>query len=232
MKAFLTAIYKFIMIWGLFKIEDCVLISPISKDNVPKSFSQLFKKFRQRPLKDQYSLLLRIIRGYLVSGKLDESAWPLVDRGVRLQKHHGYISVGRFVKFEGNCQIVVSGTEKKLAKFCIGEFSSIGPSTVINVADRLDIGERCLISWNCDIMDTSFHKIRVLEGEAEQPVNKPVEIGNDVWIGAHCLILPGATIGDNCVIGAGSVVTGVIPPNSLAAGNPARVIRQIAGWER
>ncbi|HEX7757448.1 MAG TPA: DapH/DapD/GlmU-related protein, partial [Niabella sp.] len=56
---------------------------------------------------------------------------------------------------------------------------------------------------------------------------QPVTIGNNVWVGGNATILPGVTIGDNCVIGAGSVVTKDIPANSLAVGNPARVIRQI-----
>lgn len=55
----------------------------------------------------------------------------------------------------------------------------------------------------------------------------PVTIGNSVWIGCNVSILPGVTIGDNCTIGAGSVVTRDIPANSLAAGNPCRVIRGI-----
>ena len=55
----------------------------------------------------------------------------------------------------------------------------------------------------------------------------PVTIGNDVWIGANCTILPGVTIGDRCVIGAGSVVTHDIPADHLAYGTPCRVIRRI-----
>ncbi len=56
---------------------------------------------------------------------------------------------------------------------------------------------------------------------------KPVYIGSDCWLGANVVICPGVTIGDNCVIGAGSVVTRDIPANSFAAGNPCRVIREI-----
>ena len=56
---------------------------------------------------------------------------------------------------------------------------------------------------------------------------KPVTIGNDCWFGANVVVCPGVTIGDNCVIGAGSVVTRDIPPNSFAAGVPAKMIRMI-----
>lgn len=61
---------------------------------------------------------------------------------------------------------------------------------------------------------------------------KPVKIGNDCWLGANVLVCPGVTIGDGCVIGAGSVVTRDIPPMLFAAGDPARVIRPITDADR
>jgi maltose O-acetyltransferase len=54
---------------------------------------------------------------------------------------------------------------------------------------------------------------------------QPVEIGTDCWVGIGVCILPGARLGDRCVVGAGAVVTGEIEPNTVAVGNPARVIR-------
>lgn len=59
-----------------------------------------------------------------------------------------------------------------------------------------------------------------------------ITIGDNVWIGGSCVVLPGVTIGSNCVIGAGSVVTKDIPDNSIAAGNPCRVLRQITEEDR
>ena len=56
---------------------------------------------------------------------------------------------------------------------------------------------------------------------------RPVRIGRDVWIGGGAIILPGVTIGDRAVIGAGSVVTKDIPPNTVAVGNPCRVVREL-----
>lgn len=60
----------------------------------------------------------------------------------------------------------------------------------------------------------------------------PITIGNNVWIGGSVVILPGITIGDNVVIGAGSVVTKNIPANSLAVGNPCRILREITNADR
>ena len=55
----------------------------------------------------------------------------------------------------------------------------------------------------------------------------PIRIGNNVWIGAHSVVLPGVTIGDNVVIGAGSVVTKDLPSNVVAIGNPCKVLREV-----
>ena len=60
----------------------------------------------------------------------------------------------------------------------------------------------------------------------------PITVGNNVWFGGGVKVLPGVTIGDNCVIGAGSVVTKDIPANSLAVGNPCRVLRPITEADR
>lgn len=56
---------------------------------------------------------------------------------------------------------------------------------------------------------------------------RPIIVGNNVWIGANVTVVPGVTIGDNCVIGAGSVVTKDIPDNTVAVGNPCKVIKSI-----
>lgn len=56
---------------------------------------------------------------------------------------------------------------------------------------------------------------------------RPITVGNNVWIGGNVCVLPGVTIGDNCVIGAGSVVVKDIPANSVAAGNPCKVIKTL-----
>ena len=62
--------------------------------------------------------------------------------------------------------------------------------------------------------------------------NVPVRIGSNVWIGAGAILLPGVTVGENSVIGAGSVVTHDIPPNVVAVGNPCRVLREISDRDR
>lgn len=87
-------------------------------------------------------------------------------------------------------------------------------------------GDNVFIAPNCGFY-TAGHPLEASQRNQGLEYARPITVGNDVWIGAHVCVLPGVTIGDNCVIGAGSVVTRDIPSNSLAVGNPCRVIRKI-----
>ncbi|AWK52732.1 galactoside O-acetyltransferase [Clostridium beijerinckii] len=96
------------------------------------------------------------------------------------------------------------------------------------IVDDIDvyIGENVMIAPNVTITPTG-HPV---DSDLRRPGTQfsiPVRIGNDVWIGSNAVILPGITIGDNSVIGAGSVVTHDIPENVVAVGNPCRVLRKI-----
>ncbi len=88
------------------------------------------------------------------------------------------------------------------------------------------IGDNVLIAPNVTIATACHPTSPTLRREALQ-YNLPVFIGNNVWIGSGALIMPGTKIGDNSIIGAGSVVTHDIPENVIAAGNPCRILREI-----
>lgn len=108
------------------------------------------------------------------------------------------------------------GEDTRIHGACIHAYSSIV------------IGKRCLIAANTQIVDGSGHDLCL-----DTPEHRiltigtalPIVIEDDVWVGMNCIVLPGVTIGRGSVIGAGSVVTKDIPPGTVAAGNPARVIR-------
>ncbi len=108
----------------------------------------------------------------------------------------------------------------------IGENFFANMNFVVLDGARVTIGDNAFIAPNVGIY-TAGHPMNADERNAGLEYAYPVTIGNNVWIGAQTAILPGVTIGDNCVIGAGSVVTKDIPANSLAVGNPCRVIRKV-----
>jgi len=94
----------------------------------------------------------------------------------------------------------------------------------------VEIGDGSLVAPNCIISDSDFHVIWPPKNRGHSDstsADRPVRIGRNVWLGLNVVVLKGVTIGDNSVIGAGSVVTGEIPPNVIAAGAPASVIRQL-----
>lgn len=126
-------------------------------------------------------------------------------------------------------------------QFDYGVFTSVGDNFYANfnftVLDTcpITIGDNVFFGPNCTLA-TAMHyfnpvKRRMRFREDGTPYDleygKPIKIGNDCWIASNVVICGGVTIGNNCVIGAGSVVTRDIPDNSLAAGNPCRVIREI-----
>lgn len=111
---------------------------------------------------------------------------------------------------------------------------------------NIEVGENFYANFNCTILDgakvtfgdnvfiapgcgfyTAGHPLDVKQRNLGLEYAYPIKIGNNVWIGAQCIILPGITIGDNTVIGAGSVVTKDIPANVVAVGNPCRIIKQL-----
>ena len=97
--------------------------------------------------------------------------------------------------------------------------------TVLDEA-TVTIGDDCFIGPNVSIY-TACHSTDPTERNTRREWAEPVTIGDNVWIGGSVTILPGVTIGDNVTIGAGSVVTKDIPSNSVAVGNPCKVIKQI-----
>ncbi|HRL51154.1 MAG TPA: sugar O-acetyltransferase [Enterococcus aquimarinus] len=89
------------------------------------------------------------------------------------------------------------------------------------------IGDHVMIAPNV-VIATGTHPIHPELRRKEAQFNLPVHIQDNVWLGAGCLVMPGVTIGENSVIGAGSVVTKDIPANVVAVGNPCRVLRDIS----
>lgn len=115
-------------------------------------------------------------------------------------------------------------------RIIIGEGCGISGSTIYAM-DSITLGNNVLIGGNCKIIDNDFHPIDIEHRRAgldEQYAQRaPIRIGNDCFIGANSIILKGTVLGNNVVVGAGSVVHGHFPDNCIIAGNPAKIIRKI-----
>lgn len=113
------------------------------------------------------------------------------------------------------------------AEIIIGCDNWLNNNTSLCAVRSIRIGNLCRIGDFVAIMDADFHEINPATRNRSVGTIKPVSIGNNVWIGSRVMVLKGASIGDNSVIAAMSVVTSAIPANCIAAGVPAKVIRKI-----
>ncbi|MET7280381.1 DapH/DapD/GlmU-related protein [Kribbella sp. NPDC005582] len=150
--------------------------------------------------------------------------WPL-QGNVLEALTDGRLEVGEHAMFEPNVWITV-GDEAKVR---------IGAGTILNIAvmvaalELVEIGAHCMLANGCFVTDSN-HRF----DDPERPVpwqgfdsKGPTRIGDNVWLGANVVVTSGVTIGERCVVGANSVVTRDLPPYSIAAGAPAKVLRTI-----
>jgi acetyltransferase-like isoleucine patch superfamily enzyme len=128
----------------------------------------------------------------------------------------------------------------------LGDYALLNGVRVI-CDSSVEIGDYALISWGVVLMDTyrvpfdrdarrdvlrnvAAHRPRGIRGGGPWPA-RPIRIGKNVWIGADACVLPGVTIGEGSVVGTRSVVTQDVPPYTIAAGNPARIVRRLEPGE-
>ena len=110
----------------------------------------------------------------------------------------------------------------------IGENFYANHNLIILDGNKVKFGNNVFIAPNCGFY-TAGHPLDAERRNKGLEYAKPIEIGNNVWIGGNVVVLPGVKIGDNSVIGAGSVVNKDIPANVVAVGNPCKVIKEIKG---
>ena len=123
----------------------------------------------------------------------------------------------------------------------IGNYALLHGAWIICDAE-VEIGDYALISWNVVLMDNTRacadpkrrreELMHLARAEKRRPTAacdpQPIRIGRNVWIGFDCCVLPGVSIGEDSVVGARSVVTSDVPPRTIVAGNPARIIRTLS----
>jgi acetyltransferase-like isoleucine patch superfamily enzyme len=162
-----------------------------------------------------------VVRG-LIYLKVCNTGILNVGRNLTILSGSGYNPISRNIR----SQIVVEND----AKLSIGNYCGFS-SVSIWAHESIAIGSNVSIGADSIILDSDAHSLnfldrRHLETDMTKKISAPIKIGNDVLIGARCFILKGVTIGDRAVIGAGSIVTKDVPEDSIAAGNPARILKR------
>ena len=150
--------------------------------------------------------------------------WPL-HGNVLEALQDGRLEIGANTLFEPNVWITVGDD----AQVRIGEGTFLNIAVMVAAARLVEIGSHCMLANGCFVTDAN-HRF----DDPDTPVpwqgfdsRGPTRIGDNVWLGANVVVTSGVTIGERCVIGANSVVTQDVPPFSIAAGVPAKVLRAV-----
>jgi acetyltransferase-like isoleucine patch superfamily enzyme len=137
----------------------------------------------------------------------------------------GRLTVGEGTLFEPGCWLTLSPE----ARIEIGEGCFLNRGTMLAAMERIEVGDHVMFANGCFVGDAD-HRY----DDPDEPITwqgfaprGPVRIGSNCWFGVNCVVTGGVTIGDRCVVGANSVVTQDLPPGTIAAGVPAKVIREI-----
>ena len=150
--------------------------------------------------------------------------WP-VHGNVLEAFREGRLEVGEHTLFEPHVWITAPGDAR--VRIGAGSFLNIG--VMVASQSLVEIGDHCMFANGCFVSDAN-HRFDDLDSPvtAQGFTSKgPTRVGDNVWCGANVVITSGVTVGDRCVIGSNSVVTEDLPPLTIAAGAPARALKQI-----
>ena len=146
-------------------------------------------------------------------------------------RRRGIIKIGDDVYISGKIDIAFNSALGLNPQLVIGNHTFIGHQCKFSISKSIVIGDHCLIAGDNSFFDNDGHPldpIKRRQGHRITPDDvHPIVIGNDVWIGTGCKIMKGVQIGDRSIVGAASVVTKSVPPDSVVAGNPARIIHTL-----
>jgi carbonic anhydrase/acetyltransferase-like protein (isoleucine patch superfamily) len=150
-------------------------------------------------------------------------------RAVEIPRNHTEIEIEAGASLDRGVVLLCSGAPGKDPKIRIGTGTYINRHSILDAAERLEIGRECAIGPGCYLTDHD-HKFSQNASPLSLPlVSLPTRIEDRVWLGANVVVLKGVTIGEGTVVGAGSVVTKSLPPHCVAVGVPAQVIRVFDG---
>lgn len=144
----------------------------------------------------------------------------------------GTIRLGEGVRLSGKPSILFGNRFRDRPELIVGDHTFIGHECTFRIADSVRIGRHCLLAGGVVVQDFDGHPLDALQRRAGEPTPldqiREVTIEDDVWIGGRATILKGVTIGARSIVAAGAIVTKSVPPDSIAAGNPARIVRRLA----
>jgi acetyltransferase-like isoleucine patch superfamily enzyme len=146
-------------------------------------------------------------------------------RQIEIPRNHGSIEIAAGVSLDRGVVLLCTGIETASIKIRIGAGTYINRNTMLDASQLLEIGANCAIGPGCYLTDHDHGLEPSLTPLGQPLISAPTRLGNEVWLGAHVVVLKGVTIGDRAVIGAGSVVTRDVPADAIAVGVPARVVR-------
>ena len=202
--------------------------------SIPKSFyvswrlTDFISAFRL-PCVVRYNTVLHCLSGHIVLSKAVKSKliFGIGDCSIYDKRHNrSILDIKGTVNISG---AVCIGPSAKISVGHRGQLSFHGSfrnsaGVTIVCQNRIDFYERVRVGWDTLFTDTDFHETILTESNTINVSTKPILLGNNVWVGSRCMILKGTEIANNCIIGAGSIVTkSFLQESCLIAGNPASV---------
>ena len=187
--------------------------------------------------RDHRPLAIKRLSAWLETRYIEQFIRPQLEvmgrRGMIMKPWHFHIH-GSGIEF-GDEVHVVAGRDRPVrittwqqspnARVAIGDYALLCPGVRIDCANGITIGANTMLAAGVYVTDADWHDLY----DRAQPVgaNAPINIGQNAWIGDGATVCKGVEIGDNSVVGAGSVVTRSLPANVIAAGNPAQVVKEV-----
>lgn len=206
---------------------------------LPNTLRFNFRYFRladaiRLPVIVSHRVWLKTLSGRVVLGKVKTGIVKIGFGDVGLfdaARSRAIWSVRGLVAFNGKTRIGHGNKLNVDGQLTLGHNFRMSAESAIVARDSVSIGDDVLISWDVLIMDSDFHPIYDADGTRINP-DKPVTIGNKVWIGCRSLILKGVDIADGVIVAASTTLTrSATTPSAIVGGNPPVVVREHVRWE-
>jgi acetyltransferase-like isoleucine patch superfamily enzyme len=146
-------------------------------------------------------------------------------RQIEIPRNHHAIEIAAGVSLDRGVVLLCTGDASRSIKIRIGSGTYINRNTMLDASELLEIGRNCAIGPGCYLTDHDHGNDPSIPPLAQPLISAPTRLGNEVWLGAHVVVLKGVTIGDRAVVAAGSLVTRDIAPDAVAVGVPAHIVR-------